>query len=77
MICRTIEFLEWLSSEEPVTTYRLYCFSELTGRVTKAEEFEANSDEEAIAAVGARKIPVKCELWHRDRLVAELDPRDI
>jgi len=76
MNCRTIELLEWLSCEEPVTTYRLYCFSELTGRVTAAEEIHADSDEEALATVRARKMPVKCELWHRDRLVAELDPHD-
>lgn len=59
-----------------MTTYRLYCFSELTGRVTAAEEVEADSDEAAIAVVRARKMPVKCELWHRDRLVAELDPHE-
>lgn len=23
------------------------------------------------------EVPVKCELWHRDRLVAALDPHDI
>jgi hypothetical protein len=73
---RTIEPLEWLLHEESVTTYRLYCFSELTGRVTAAEEIEADSDEEALALVRARKMPVKCELWHRDRLVAELDPHE-
>ena len=77
MTCRTSELLEWLLYEGPLTTYRLYCFSDLTGRVTAAEEIEANSDEEAIAAVRAREMPVKCELWHRDRLVAELDPHDI
>lgn len=72
----TTDLLELLSCEEPVTTYRLYCFSELTGRVTAAEEVEAESDEEAIAVARSRKMPVKCELWHRDRLVAELDPHD-
>lgn len=72
----TTDLLELFSCEEPVTTYRLYCFSELTGRVTASEEVEADSDEEAIASVRARKMPVKCELWHRDRLVAELDPHD-
>jgi hypothetical protein len=76
MNCRTIALLEWLLCEEPVTTYRLYCFSELTGRVTAAEEIEADSDEEALAQVRSRKMPVKCELWHRDRLVAELDPHE-
>ena len=74
MTCHTIELLEWLSCEEPVTTYRLYCFSDLTARVTKAEELEAESDEKAIAAVRGRKLRVRCELWHRDRLVEEFNP---
>lgn len=73
----TTDLLELLSCEEPVTTYRLYCFSELTGRVTAAEEIEADSDDAAIAVLRSREMPVKCELWHRDRLVSVLDPHDI
>lgn len=77
MNCRTTQLLDWLLYEGPVTTYRLYCFSELTGRVTAAEEIEADSDEEAIAVVRSRGMPVKCELWHRDRLVTVLDPHKL
>ena len=63
--------------EESVATYRLYCFSDLTGRVTAAEEIEAPSDEEAIVASRALGMTVKCELWHRDRLMAVLEPDDV
>jgi hypothetical protein len=53
--------------------YRLYCLNEL-GRFTKAHEFEARSDEEALAKARAMKLRVVCELWTRNRMVGKLPP---
>jgi hypothetical protein len=53
--------------------YRLYCLSE-HGKFTKSHELEAGSDSEAIERARAMKLPVKCELWSRQRLIAELPP---
>jgi hypothetical protein len=51
--------------------YRLYCLDG-ANRITRAEGISAKSDEEAIAAVRAMKLAIKCELWLRDRLVARI-----
>lgn len=55
-----------------VRQYRLYCLNE-HGRFSKSHEIEANSDDEAIHAARAMKLPVKCEVWERARKVAVLD----
>jgi hypothetical protein len=54
-----------------MTEYRLYCLDG-ANRITRAEGIRAESDEEAIEAARAMKLPVKCELWQRDRLVARV-----
>jgi len=51
--------------------YRLYCLDG-AGKFTKAHEISAADDEDALARAKAMKLPVKCELWLRDRLVAEI-----
>jgi hypothetical protein len=51
--------------------YRLYCLDG-ANRITRAERISANSDEEAVAAARAMKLPMKCELWLRDRLVTRI-----
>jgi len=51
--------------------YRLYCLDGV-GKFTKVHEIEAESDEEALDAARAMKLPTKCELWQRDRLMAKL-----
>jgi hypothetical protein len=38
-------------------------------------EIAAADDEEAVASARAMKLPVKCELWERDRLVTTLPPQ--
>ena len=53
--------------------YRLYCLNEL-GKFAKLHEFAAASDAEALAKARAMKLTVPCELWSRNRLVAELPP---
>lgn len=52
--------------------YRLYCLDG-AGKFTKSHEIRADSDKEALAAARAMKLPVKCELWNRSRMVATLD----
>jgi hypothetical protein len=49
--------------------YRLYRFGR-GGHIDKAEWIAADSDEQAAAFARAKKLPVKCEVWERDRLVA-------
>jgi hypothetical protein len=49
--------------------YRLYTLDG-AGKIAKAEWLDARSDDEATVLVRARKMPVDCELWDRDRLVA-------
>ena len=51
--------------------YRLYCLDG-ANKITRAEGISAESDEQAIARARALKLPVKCELWQRDRLVARI-----
>lgn len=53
--------------------YRLYCLDG-GGRITRSEEIEATGDEEAIMIARALKKRVRCELWRRDRRVAEIAP---
>ena len=51
--------------------YRLYCLDG-ANRIARAETVSAANDEDAIAIARAMKLPAKCELWHRDRLVARI-----
>jgi hypothetical protein len=53
--------------------YRLYCLNR-QGKFTKSHEFEAESDSEALERSREMKLPVECELWSRNRLVAKLPP---
>jgi hypothetical protein len=51
--------------------YRLYCLDG-ANRITRAEQVSAKGDEDAVEIARAMKLPVKCELWQRDRLVARI-----
>jgi hypothetical protein len=51
--------------------YRLYCLDG-ANRIARAEAVSAASEEDAIAIARAMKLPTKCELWYRDRLVARI-----
>jgi hypothetical protein len=56
-----------------MTEYRLYCLNE-AGRFAKANEIDADSDEDALKQARELKLAVGCELWERDRMVAKLEP---
>lgn len=56
-----------------MSDYRLYCRNG-SGRFTDVHEIVAASDGEALAKARAMKIPGKCELWERGRIVAVIDP---
>ena len=55
----------------PRLTYRVYCFDGLR-RTLNADLLEADSDETVIAIVESSGFGTKSEIWHGDRLVAEL-----
>ncbi len=57
--------------------YRLYCIDQAGKAEGTAQIVEANSDDEAIVLSRIKKLPVRCELWERDRLVATIPPFDI
>jgi hypothetical protein len=57
--------------------YRLYCLDG-AGRISLAEWITAETDEEAIEK--AREMDhgaIKCEIWHRRRLVKKLNAQDL
>jgi len=53
--------------------YRLYCLDD-EGKFTRSHEFTALSDKEALKWVSAMRFLVRCELWERSRMVAQLPP---
>jgi hypothetical protein len=53
--------------------YRMYCLNGV-GKISSAETIVAASDEEAMAAVRAKKLSVRCEVWHGNRLVGTVAP---
>lgn len=52
-------------------TYRIYCYDSAR-RIVTQDWIEAVSDDDAIAKAVAMGFGTKCELWDRDRLVAQL-----
>jgi hypothetical protein len=55
----------------PNKIYRVYCYDAAMNEVT-GDLIEAASDDEVIAMVEAKASPSKCEIWHGDRLVAQI-----
>jgi hypothetical protein len=51
--------------------YRLYCLAD-DGRFTKSHEISAANDDEALLKAREMKLPVRCELWEKSRLIAKL-----
>lgn len=51
--------------------YRLYCLDG-AGKFTASHEFTATSDAAALMMVNAMNLRVRCELWERSRMVAQL-----
>lgn len=52
--------------------YRLYYLNQ--GKVEGADTLEAKHDDIAMVLVRARKLPLTCEIWDRDRLVGRVPP---
>lgn len=60
------------TGQAPVSNYRLYCLSG-DGHIGFADWIEAASDDEAIdKARELRPDANKCEVWHGNRLVAQI-----
>lgn len=61
----------------PSENYRYYCLDG-TGHLHGTEWISAASDEDAIAQVKAEHPDGQCEIWHGQRLVAQLGfvPKD-
>jgi len=58
-------------------SYRTYCLDG-TGKIRLADEIGATDDAEAIAkATIQHRGGLKCEVWHRNRLVATLTAEDL
>ncbi|MBA2467561.1 MAG: hypothetical protein H0V46_08165 [Sphingomonas sp.] len=55
-----------------MANYRVYCYDG-AGKLWVADWVEAAEDEAAIAAARTMRIAVKCEVWHRDRLVGTIE----
>lgn len=51
--------------------YRLYCLDQ-NRHIAHGEWFEADTDDDAIAIVAAKKLGLQCELWSGNRLVAKI-----
>ena len=54
-----------------LTDYRLYWLDDY-GKIASAEWVDAKSDDEAVVMVRARKLGYKCEIWDRQRQVADV-----
>jgi hypothetical protein len=48
--------------------YRLYCIDG-SGKITHAQWIYARNDREALTLARAKRLGVRCEVWHHDRLV--------
>ena len=55
-------------------TYRFYRLDGV-GHLHSADWFDAESDEDAIAHVGAQYPDATCELWQGEQLVAKVSPK--
>jgi hypothetical protein len=57
--------------------YRTYCLDG-AGRIRLSDVIEADGDAEALEKAKAQhRGAVKCEVWHRNRLVDTLDADDL
>ena len=53
--------------------YRVFLLGH-NDKITGSRDLDATDDEEAIAAAYALKLPCKCEVWERVRVLAQLQP---
>ena len=56
-----------------MSDYRLYCLDG-AGKISQVEVISAPNDDEALTAARAIKHSMRCELWLRDRQIAEIEP---
>jgi hypothetical protein len=56
-----------------VPSYRLYRLDG-AGKIVSAEWVEAADDKAAEQHARDRALPVTCEMWERNRLVARIEP---
>ena len=57
--------------------YTLYCL-DARGQISMAETIDAEDDHDAIRqAKMLKQDALKCEVWDRNRLVADLDAQDL
>ena len=54
--------------------YKLYVLDWAGHRISSGEWIAADTDEEVIDFVRAKKLKVTCELWEQARLVAIIPP---
>ena len=54
-------------------SYRLYRLDG-SGKIVSAEWVDAEDDEAAAQEARDRALPVTCEMWERNRLVARIHP---
>ncbi|MBV9527361.1 hypothetical protein [Sphingomonas sp.] len=54
-------------------SYRLYRLDG-TGKIVSAEWVEAADDDAAAQHARDQDLPVTCEMWERNRLVARIEP---
>jgi hypothetical protein len=53
--------------------YRLYTMDGL-GKIGRVECLSAEDDREAVKLAFEKQLSVSCEVWERDRLVAQIPP---
>ncbi len=57
--------------------YRTYCLDG-SGKIKLADDLDANDDAAAIAMAKVQhRGGIKCEIWHRNRLVATLNAGEL
>jgi hypothetical protein len=57
-----------------MTMYRLYVMDGI-GEIGRIEVLAAENDGDAVHLAYERQLLVTCEVWDRDRLVAEIPPQ--
>jgi hypothetical protein len=56
-----------------MSDYRIYYLAS-GHKIAEAAWIRATSDDEAVVLVRAKKPNVRCEIWHGQRLVAQIPP---
>ena len=58
---------------QTVKDYRLYYLDRFSGNIDAVEEFDADSDDRALAAASERRDGRAMELWHRHHKLKHWD----